>query len=338
MDCILGADFLMHSSKVSSVSSNSIVWKSRGKTHRVRVADESQVNSLESINTYIKRYDPKNLVRQDLECIECTEGITSTKIKANTIQITDLMGETIVMGSDMEKVKTTFEQNRMDSGKDDITETSEYLGNIRINSHSVRTEYVDETLPESTEMFEDSQELKEEVLTKKITLADGDYSQCPPEHLGQLKELLEDFKDRFSESKLDLEITDMYTAELETVPGKIVNQKCRRLPNDRFEFAKRAIKQLMQMGVISESDSEWRSNVVMVPKPQSGELRENSKSDMLDKTKKVELYRICLDFRELNNALVFPKQVQFVNLETLGFESKAKYTEMWRNRWPCSLS
>jgi len=71
------------------------------------------------------------------------------------------------------------------------------------------------------------------------------------------------------------------------------------------------------MGVISESDSEWRSNVVMVPKPQSGELRENSKSDMLDKTKKVELYRICLDFRELNNALVFPKQVQFVNLETL---------------------
>ena len=76
----------------------------------------------------------------------------------------------------------------MDSGKDDITETSEYLGNIRINSHSVRTEYVDETLPESTEMFEDSQELKEEVLTKKITLADGDYSQCPPEHIGKLKE------------------------------------------------------------------------------------------------------------------------------------------------------
>ncbi len=165
MDCILGADFLMHSSKVSRVSSNSIVWKSRGKTHRVRVADESQVNSLGSINTYIKRYDPKNLVRQDLECIECTEGITSTRIKANTIQITDLMGETVVMGSDMEEVKTNFEQNRMDSRKDDITEASEYLGKVWINSHSVHTEYIDETLPESTEMFEDSQELKEEVLT-----------------------------------------------------------------------------------------------------------------------------------------------------------------------------
>ncbi len=324
MDCILGADFLMHSSKVSSVSSNSIVWKSRGKTHRVRVADESQVNSLESINTYIKRYDPKNLVRQDLECIECMGGIMDTKIKTNTIRTTDLEGEPIVIGSDMETVKTTFEQNRLDSRKDDITETSEDLGKVQVNSHSVRTEYIDETLPESTEMFEDSQELKEEVLTKKITLADGDYSHCPPEHLGKLMELLNDFKDRFSESKLDLEITDMYTAELETLPGKIVNQKCRRLPNDRFEFAKKAIKQLMQMGVVSESDSEWRSNVVMVPKPQSGELRENSKSDMLDKSKKVELYRICLDFRELNNSLVFPKQVQFVNLETLLHKLKNK--------------
>jgi hypothetical protein len=224
----------------------------------VRVADESQVNSLESINTYIKRYDPKNLVRQELECIECMEGIMDTKIKTNTIRTTDLKGEPIVIGSDMEEVKTTFEQNRLDSRKDDITETSEKLGKAQVNSHSVRTEYIDETLPESTEMFEDSQELKEEVLTKKITLADGDYSQCPPEHLSKLMELLEDFKDRFSESKLDLEITDMYTAELETLPGKVVNQKCRRLPNDRFKFAKKAIKQLMQMGVVSESDSEWR--------------------------------------------------------------------------------
>ena len=198
------------------------------------------------------------------------------------------------------------------------------LDKISVNSHSVKSEYYEETLPESTELFEDSQELKEEILTKKITLADGDYSHCPPQYKDELMRLLEDFKDRFSESKLDLEITDMYTAELETVPGKIVNQKCRRLPSDRFEFAKKAIRQLSEMGVVSESDSEWRSNVVMVPKPQTGELRENSKSDMLDKTKKVELYQICLDFRELNNTLIFPKQVQFVNLETLLHKLKNK--------------
>jgi hypothetical protein len=157
---------------------------------------------------------------------------------------------------------------------------------VKINSHSMKQEFQDETLPDSIELFENSQELKEEVLTKKITLADGDYSQCPAEHLEKLKTLLEDFKDRFSESKLDLEITDMYTAELETTPGKIVNQKCRRLPTDRFEFAKKAIKQLMEMNVVSESDSEWRSNVVMVPKPQTGEIRQNTKSDMMDRARK----------------------------------------------------
>jgi hypothetical protein len=195
---------------------------------------------------------------------------------------------------------------------------------VQLHSHRIKEEYNEETLPESSSFFDDSQELKEEILKKKITLADGDYSECPPEHLPKLMNLLEDFKDRFSESKLDLEITDMYTASLETTPGRIVNQKCRRLPTDRFEFAQKAIKQLEDMGVVSESDSEWRSNVVMVPKPQTGELRANSKSDMLDKSKKTELYRICLDFRELNTVLVFPKQVQFVNLEALLHKLKNK--------------
>jgi hypothetical protein len=128
-----------------------------------------------------------------------------------------------------------------------------------VHSHSVKEEYKEETLPESSTFFDDSQELKEEILKKKITLADGDYSECPQEHLPKLQSLLQDFKDRFSESKLDLEITDMYTADLETIPGKIVTQKCRRLPQDRFDFAQKAIKQLMDMGVVSESDSEWIS-------------------------------------------------------------------------------
>ncbi len=39
----------------------------------------------------------------------------------------------------------------------------------------------------------------------------------------------------------------MYTADLETIPGKIVNQKCRRLPTDRFIFAKKALDQLTRI-------------------------------------------------------------------------------------------
>jgi hypothetical protein len=319
LQCILGADFLMNSGKVTGVSPNSIIWKGQERTYRVKIADGEETHKLDRINKYIASYDYKRVIKQTDECTHCNKKLSNGPLDQHTIYTTDDQEKPIVISTDRDQAESIFKQNHIE-----IEDDRKSIDRIEIFSHSMKGEYENETLPESTEMFDDSQELKEEVLTKKISLEDGDYSECPPEHLGKLKALLTDFKDRFSESKLDLEITDMYTADLETLPNKKVNQKCRRLPTDRFEFAKKAIKQLMDMGVVSESDSEWRSNVVMVPKPQTGELRENSKSDMLDKTKKVELFRICLDFRELNNCLVFPKQVQFVNLELLLHKLKNK--------------
>ena len=73
--------------------------------------------------------------------------------------------------------------------------------------------------------------------------------------------MLYKYKDRFSTFKLDVEVTDMYTADLETIPGEKVIQKCRRLPQHKFQFGLKAIKQLEKGGVVRESDSEWRSNV-----------------------------------------------------------------------------
>ncbi len=91
--------------------------------------------------------------------------------------------------------------------------------------------------------------------------------------------------------------------DLETVEHKKVCQRVRRLPEQKYQFAMKAIRQLEEAGVVSESDSEWRSNVVLVPKPTGkGELRSNTKSDMQDKEKQnAQLYRICLDFKELTN-------------------------------------
>ena len=323
MDCIIGADFLLESNEINSVTKNSIAYKTEEATYRIKIADDLEADKLDKVNIHTKKYDPKNLIRRKTPCKECNADKTpeTQNTHTHTICAKDREGHPVVISRDSEESSRIFQQNYVDR---EPTEEAYPGDEINVNSHSVKQEYKDETLPDSIELFENSQELKEEILTKKITLEDGDYSHCPAEHLEKLKILLKDFKDRFSESKLDLEITDMYTADLETTPGKIVNQKCRRLPTDRFEFAKKAIKQLMEMGVVSESDSEWRSNVVMVPKPQTGELRQNTKSDMMDKNKKTELYRICLDFRELNNVLVFPKQVQFVNLETLLHKLKNK--------------
>ncbi len=136
-------------------------------------------------------------------------------------------------------------------------------------NHNIRDNMEEETLPPSDILFDDMQELKFELLEKTITLEAADYTDCPAEYLQPLKDLLNNFSHRFSKSKLDLEITNLYTADLPTKKGKIVQQKVRRLPFHKYEFTTQAIRQLMQAGVVRPSDSPWRSNVVLVKKPTS---------------------------------------------------------------------
>jgi hypothetical protein len=127
-------------------------------------------------------------------------------------------------------------------------------------------------------LFQDDLELNFKLLDKKFTIDDGDFSCCPPQYLSEIKSLLNDFNERFSKSKLDIETTDIYTAELPTLPNRKVNQLVRRLPHHKALFALKAINQLKQAGVIRDSDSPWRSNVVLVPKPtSSNELHQNTK-------------------------------------------------------------
>ena len=132
---------------------------------------------------------------------------------------------------------------------------------LRVMSHTVKQLFENETLPSSEEFFDTSEELKFEILDKQITLDDADYSECPPEHYPKLRQLLDDYKDRFSRYKLDLEVTDMYEAELETKPGKKVIQKVRPLSSHKFDFALKAVRQLERAGVVRESDSPWRSKI-----------------------------------------------------------------------------
>ena len=184
-------------------------------------------------------------------------------------------------------------------------------------SHNIKQSLDNETLPAAEEMFDNHQDLVFSSLDKQFTIHDGDYSDCPVQHKTKLISLLESFHDRFSKSKLDLETTDMYEARLPTMENKVVNQKCRRLPHHKYNFAMKAIKQLEDSGVVQPSDSPWRSNVVLVPKPSDkSELRENTKASQLTGDQHTsKLYRLCLDFRELNDILIFPQNTQFTTID-----------------------
>jgi hypothetical protein len=195
-----------------------------------------------------------------------------------------------------------------------------------VHTLSFKDSFEDETLPPSDQAFEEPHELKFEILDKKISLDEGDYSNCPLEWLAPLKTMLNDFHDRFSKKKLDIEVTDLYTADLETFPGRKVVQRVRILPQHKFDFALKAIRQLEAAGVVRESDSPWRSNVVMIPKPMGkNELRANTKADyQTGNQHEAQHYRICLDFRDLNDILVFPKQVAFPTLEKFLYKLRNK--------------
>ncbi len=77
----------------------------------------------------------------------------------------------------------------------------------------------------------------------------------------------------------------------------------------------------MQAGVVRPSDSPWRSNVVLVKKPTSAnESRDNTKASYQTGEQNMsKLYRICLDFRELNEVLEFP------NRQTTPYPTKNGY-------------
>ena len=103
----------------------------------------------------------------------------------------------------------------------DILEPQQQPSSIKLNmNHNIRDNMEEETLPPSDILFDDMQELKFELLEKTITLEAADYSDCPAEYLQPLKDLLNNFSHRFSKSKLDLEITKLYTADLPTKKEK----------------------------------------------------------------------------------------------------------------------
>jgi hypothetical protein len=212
---------------------------------------------------------------------------------------------------------------------DNLPSSQEYIDKESVASnfnHNITQDLEDETLPPSEQLFDNTYELKFESLEKQITLEDADYSECPPAYIKPLKEMLYEYEDCFSKSKLDLQTTTLCEAPLPTIPGRIVQQKVRRLPPHKYQFAMQAIKQLQASGVVRKSDSPWRSNVVLVPKPTGkDEDRENTNASKLTGDQNYsKLYRICLDFRELNTCLQFPQQTSFTTVDEILYKLKNK--------------
>ena len=138
----------------------------------------------------------------------------------------------------------------------------------------------------------------------------------------RLKALLIRFADVFAKDYSRPPVADMEPMRID-IPDDVtpVSAPRRRFsPKERALIQKYALK-LLKSGVIEESDSNWRSNVLLVPKPDGS-------------------WRVCLDFRAINKLTVttssnLPSLAD--NLDLLGGKEIYSAFDILSAYWSCEL-
>lgn len=104
-----------------------------------------------------------------------------------------------------------------------------------------------------------------------------------PEQSRQLDKLIMNFGRVFSPFPGQ---TDVLFHHIHTEPGKKVHIRPYRIPEARRVIAKNEVREILRMGVIEPSTSEWSSPIVLVPKPDGS-------------------MRLCNNFRSVNAISTF---------------------------------
>lgn len=85
-----------------------------------------------------------------------------------------------------------------------------------------------------------------------------------PQQLQQAKELVDGNQDVFSSLP---GCTHLVEHEIRTQPGKTVNQKPYRVPEDRKKLIDEEVSKMLELNVIEESKSAWSSPIILTDKP-----------------------------------------------------------------------
>ena len=117
------------------------------------------------------------------------------------------------------------------------------------------------------------------------TLYTESASMLGAEERLQLVQLLHTYGDVFSSGPGDLGRTSLVQHDIQTVPGPSVKQPPRRMAWEKQLNADEQIQQSLQSGLARQSQSSWASPIVMV-------------------RKKDQTYRLCVDYRTLNERTV----------------------------------
>ncbi|XP_065407431.1 uncharacterized protein LOC135972648 [Chrysemys picta bellii] len=144
-------------------------------------------------------------------------------------------------------------------------------------------------------------------------------SGLDPRQRGQLQQMLEKFSDVLSARPGR---TTLMSHHIATDPGKRVTDNHRPLPRKMWDTVRREVETMLEMGVVEESTSEWRSPIVLVPKPDGAT-------------------RFCIDFRKVNaisrfDAYPMPRVDEL--LERLGGAKYLSTLDLTKGYWQIPLT
>lgn len=97
-------------------------------------------------------------------------------------------------------------------------------------------------------------------------LASVNIDSVPQEHKPALLKLLEDNRDLFARTAKDLTVTDVVKMEIETDDCPPISSRLYHVPLNQQKVIDEHITQMLDAGIIKESNSPWASPVVLIKK------------------------------------------------------------------------
>ena len=138
-----------------------------------------------------------------------------------------------------------------------------------------------------TEISEPKFESKQIMLTEISNEEFNDQINVDNENRTSIESFLFNNKEVFAFSDVDLQVTDLGIAEIDTKEHKPINLRPYRIPLSQRQVVSDTIDSLLQAGLIRHSNSPWNFPIVLVEK----------KADKVGESPKK---RMCVDFRALN--------------------------------------